>query len=164
MLAALIGFCAFNSVDQLISSASYQQLSYDSVLYDEGNRFANSSWMPVRVGEEPKIVKLSGQVYIIGGAGFPPDVFNPLFVVKIFKTNYSTTTYPFTGIGHADYSMPGVVSIQFNGQDLAMPGDVYSVYLYASASPDGNVKFPSTIKGTVQVDDSRYHNFWCGSI
>ncbi len=162
-IALFIGFCVFNNTTQLVPNAAYTKLNYNSVIYDEGNRYdsSNSSWTPVLPGEIPKIVKFSGQAYIIGGAGTNNN--NPKFVVKVYKTNHTGIYWVFTGIGTPDMTLPGIVSIQFNGQDLAQPGDSYTVYLNASASMNGNIKFKSPKPGTVLIDSSRYHNFWCGS-
>jgi hypothetical protein len=165
-IALTIAFCAFNTNQQFIPNALYAKLNYNTTSYNVGNQFNTntSSWTPVKEGEQPKIVKLSGQIYITGGAGYPPNVNNPMFVVKVYKTNGDYLIgYPFTGIGQPDIGLPGVVTIQLNGQDLANPGDTYSLYLYANSSPDGKVKFKSIYPGTVMIDDSKYHNFWCGS-
>jgi hypothetical protein len=166
MLSTLIAFCAFSSVPQFVPNATYTRLQYNRTRYEIVARYdaPTSSWTPVREGEAPRLVHITGQVFIMGGGGFPPNVYNPQFVVKIFKTNNDQPRdYPFTGIGTPNPTMPGVAVVQFSGDDLATAGDTYSAHLYANASPDGNVKFPSHVTGTFQIDNSRYHTWWCGS-
>ena len=68
--------------------------------FDTNGRFdvATSRWYPVVAGEPPKLVQMSGQVWVIGGAGGDT---NPIFVAKIKKNKQVTVAGKFVSFGSA---------------------------------------------------------------
>jgi hypothetical protein len=162
--AGCTGFRAYNSALQFFPNQVYQQVSFNSIVYDTsgGYNAANSSWTPIPIGGQPAIVDLGAQIWMTGGAGTPWNPGNPDFDAKYYK-NWSGGAAP-AGVGPGpNLGLLGTASILAIIEDLAQPGDVYSLFLYATASPDGNVPFQSSLgPGTVQVDNNPQHVFLYG--
>src|SRR5205085_10470154 len=111
------------------------------------------------------LVRMTAQTWIVGGAGMPENPFNPMFVLKPVKTNVRTPDLyqdiNITGFGQPNMGMPGTCAIQFSGNDLAQPGDVYFLIEWASAAA-APVTFGAITPGTVDFDNNPAHHFWCG--
>lgn len=104
----------------------YTLLTWPVVECDTGGRFQNHCWTPVLPGESPRLVHFSGQVWVASGAyGSPPN-----YVAKLIKNGYPGQAL-FAGIG-MPCGFPASFVIPFSGVDLAQPGDVYKLWLYAS--------------------------------
>lgn len=128
----------------------YNEVQMNAETFDLGDSYIGGQWTPVPAGGEPKVVAFFGQVWVkvVGG---PPEHPTPNYVTRIVKNGSpadSGYTIPGTGIG-AVGTFEATMIVDVEGLDLAMPGDSYRLYLYASAP-------------TAVIDANPLHSYWCG--
>lgn len=124
---------------------NYYQLPCNHAYWDTSGRFDTTArvWRPVQIGEPPIVVRLGGQVSIMGGAA---AVGNPSFGLKLQKNGVGTAgTDVFAGQGTTDPGKPGFAYVDVECVDLAMPGDFYLISMVASCWTAGqpSLVFPS---------------------
>jgi len=118
-----------NSVDQQnIPNNQFTLVGFNSAKFDVGGNAVTttSSWNP-----PPGPVLLSGQVWLNPGT---VDV-NGSFVAKVVKNGTKDVC---AGDGtHGSFT--GTASIPFSCVDVAVPGDYYQVYVYASSNASSTI-------------------------
>lgn len=166
----LKGFHAYKAGTHQIGlpSERYVQVIFDGIKFDTTGAFdpVTSTWAPVPIGGQETLIRMTAQTYIVGGAGVPGNPSNPQFVLKPVKMNVGKQSDGYfdinmTGVGQPNMGLPGTCSIQFSGNDLAKPGDVYFLIQYSSAAV-APVVFRAITSGTFDLDNNPAHQFWCG--
>ena len=133
-----------------LTAGVYNAVSMPSC--DYSTRYASSAWTPVIVGEEPRLVIFSGQVWVPYD-GAPGFIYNGSenLVSRIIKNGDASTGVTIgTGVASkGPFSDDWVCALSM--QDVAQPGDTYRLYQYA-------------FDADAFIDGHPLHTFWCGVV
>jgi hypothetical protein len=167
------GFFANNSgvaAQTGFASALYQKVLFKTVKHDTTLAYnaTLSRWTPVPVGGLARVVRISGQIATVGGAGVSPgNPNNALYVAKVIKNGVPLPgggyggTDCFTGESNGINNLPGTGGTMFAGTDIAQPGDYYELIAFITAATTAPI-FPAATLGTSDFDNNAFHHFWCG--
>ncbi len=160
--AALGGYGG--SGQQMLNNATYTKVGFRTVCgVDTSGRYvaASGHWVPVHEGEEPRVVLVGTQVFIMGGAS---HYANPLFNCKVLKNDdHDNALLPASGQFHPNPYLDGMVNNVVGAIPVwCEPGDTVSVHANAYAAYYAQPFYSYGGYGTTMVDPNLAHTWFWG--
>ena len=132
----------------------YTLITWPVEAWDVGAKFADNAWTPIPVGGVASLVHFGGQIWVRAN-GLPPQSGEPgygnpaSYVVKIHKNGVECITAICTSLEPDGYADSWVGNI--SGSDIAQPGDVYTIKLFATHA-------------NAIIDGHPRHTWWDGHV